>query len=81
MRDTVLTLLTRIAYVCDDSVGIGLAAMPADAPLFDELFGGSEQRIGSRFSGICAFGFEPNPQHTRRLQALEKCYDARAAWR
>ena len=50
------------------------------APMFDELFGGAAQRGRHNFGGLCAFAFEPNPQHTRRLQELEACYKARG-WR
>ena len=48
------------------------------APLFDEHFGAN--RASNNFGRICAFGFEPNPQHTPRLQALERCYTQRG-WR
>ena len=48
------------------------------APLFDAHFG--TDRTSNNFGGICAFGFEPNPQHTPRLQALERCYTQRG-WR
>jgi hypothetical protein len=50
------------------------------APLFDERFGDAEQRSRNNFTGICAFGFEPNPQHTDRLRSIERCYTARG-WR
>lgn len=50
------------------------------APMFDELFGDKLQRRRDMFSGLCAFGFEMNPQHTRRLKEIEDCYTSRG-WR
>lgn len=39
-------------------------------PLFDEYF--SPNRMGDR--KLCAFGWEPNPAHTRRLLELQDAY-------
>ena len=50
------------------------------APLFDELFGDKVQRSRDNFKGLCAFGFEMNPQHSRRLKEIENCYASRG-WR
>ena len=50
------------------------------APMFDEFFGTKLQRSRDHFNGVCAFGFEMNPQHTRRLKEIETCYASRG-WR
>merc|ERR1719440_1678177 len=40
--------------------------------VFDTAFGSPEHRKGpSRKTGICAFGFEANPQHAAKLQQIE----------
>ena len=50
------------------------------APIFDRLFGNMLRRSRDNFRGVCAFGFEMNPQHSRRLKEIEACYAARG-WR
>mmetsp|Transcript_30549 Transcript_30549/g.76659 ORF Transcript_30549/g.76659 Transcript_30549/m.76659 type:complete len:315 (-) Transcript_30549:177-1121(-) len=48
---------------------------------FNERFGPAEERkLPTEQSGICAFGFEPNRNHTARLQRLQECY-RRKGWR
>lgn len=43
--------------------------------LFDESYGPPEKRCRpAAESGICALGFEPNPQHYDRLRKLEAAY-------
>ena len=41
--------------------------------LYNREFGDPTQRK-SAHSGLCAFGFEPNPKHTNRLKTLENQY-------
>ena len=41
--------------------------------LFNQEFGGPAQRK-SAHSTLCAFGFEPNPKHSSRLERLESQY-------
>ncbi|KAG8459194.1 hypothetical protein KFE25_005705 [Diacronema lutheri] len=43
-------------------------------PLFDAQFGTDRRRT------VCAFGWEPNPSHTKRLREVEAAY-ARRGWR
>lgn len=43
---------------------------------FEDYFGPKEKRRSS----VCAFGFEPNPSHTKRLDRLEQVYSA-LGWR
>ena len=43
-------------------------------PLFDKWFGSAEQRRAP--GAVCSLGFEPNPDHADRLNALERCYNA-----
>lgn len=45
----------------------------AAVAIFDKYFGPVEQRR----TDVCTFGFEPNPRHTSRLQALERAYRQR----
>eukprot|EP00093_Oithona_nana_P007532 07532.XXX_213420_215456_1 [CDS] Oithona nana genome sequencing. len=45
-------------------------------PLFESYFKRSKETL----SGICTVGFEPNPSHTKRLQALEVAYN-RCGWK
>jgi len=50
-------------------------------PIFDIFFGSSDERtLPSAKSGLCAFGFEANPEHAQRLRELEAAYVARG-WR
>jgi len=58
-------------------------------PVLEKTFGTPEKRRSPE-SGICALGFEPNPQHLEHLQSLESAYLAKglhvhfyplAAWR
>ena len=46
---------------------------------FEESFGSPEFRR-SEDSDVCAFGFEANPQHFKRLKSLEACYKQKG-WR
>jgi hypothetical protein len=45
-------------------------------PYYDQYLGNSEQRRKS----VCVFGFEPNPVHIARLEALETAYNKKV-WR
>jgi FkbM family methyltransferase len=48
---------------------------------FDEGFGAAEKRTRPfKDTGLCAFGFEANPQWASRLQEIEKAYTAQG-WR
>ena len=47
--------------------------------VFSGLFGDDRSRPSSQ-SGICSFGWEPNPLHATRLKDLENAYRARG-WR
>jgi hypothetical protein len=46
-------------------------------PLFDEYFGGD---VSARREEVCAFGFEPNPNHFKRLEQLTTTYNS-LGWR
>eukprot|EP01083_Nonionella_stella_P037211 101446_1 len=39
---------------------------------FDLLYG----NVSVRRTGVCSFGFEPNPRHHYRLNNIEKCYNS-----
>jgi len=43
-----------------------------DAPVHD-IF---DKYFGKDHSKVCAIGFEPNPHHTKRLKAIQGCYQA-----
>ena len=47
--------------------------------LYNEEFGTSEMRKRKN-SGLCAFGFEPNPKHYKKLRLIEKNY-ATKGWK
>ena len=47
---------------------------------FDQWFGDGEERRALGPS-LCAVGFEPNPQHQKRLDFLEECYLGKMGWR
>jgi len=45
-------------------------------PHFDKYFGEPAwRRTPAGKSGVCALGFEPNDEHTERLEAIEKAYN------
>jgi len=45
---------------------------------FDTAFGSAaKRRAPATQSGLCALGLEPNPEHTDRLQAIERAYKKR----
>jgi len=45
-------------------------------PFFEKYFGEPAwRRTAAGKSGVCALGFEPNDEHTERLQAIEKAYN------
>jgi len=47
-------------------------------PLFEKKFGSAEaRRVDGKESGICALGFEPNPNWEGTLQALESEFQAK----
>lgn len=49
----------------------------ADLETFSRLFGPpDDRRARASETGICAFGFEPNPVHRHRLGNLERYYNA-----
>ncbi|CAE7029870.1 unnamed protein product [Symbiodinium sp. CCMP2592] len=50
-------------------------------PIFDEAFGSASFRsMPSAATGLCAFGFEPNPRWGQRLHEIEHAYNAKG-WR
>jgi hypothetical protein len=42
-------------------------------PYYDKYFAD----VGTRRAGVCTFGFEPNPNHTTRLESLQETYKSK----